>query len=190
MEISDFYQEVIKSLNNNNVEFLLMGGLAVGFHGYARYTGDMDLWINPSGKNLKKLSDALKSLKYSTEVINQIIKSRPIDHPTPIRLFSEDEKFKVDLMTTIFYEPLTFKACKERSVKNDLGGFTLHIIGIRDLIEIKSSIKRSDGSLKDLVDAQELRKILDRGESIDIEKKTSLLKRIFKKLGKGKGMSM
>ncbi|MEM8940257.1 MAG: hypothetical protein AAGC64_13030 [Bacteroidota bacterium] len=86
-------------------------------------------------------------------------------------------------MTSIFYEPLTFNACNQRAVKNDLGGFTLPVIGIKDLIEIKSNVKRYDGNLKDLVDAQELRKILDRGETIDIEKKSSI-KRIFKKPGK------
>jgi hypothetical protein len=46
MEISGFYKEVIEKLNKNDVSFLLVGGLAFGFHGYARFTGDMDLWID------------------------------------------------------------------------------------------------------------------------------------------------
>lgn len=170
MEISGFYKEVIEKLNKNNVEFLLVGGLAVGFHGYARYTGDMDLWINPINDNLDRLGNALIDLKYSKDVIKEIMASRPIDHPTPIRLFSEDDKFKVDLMTSIFYEPLTFSACINRAIKNDLGGYILPVIDIRDLIAIKSNVKRYDGNLKDLVDAQELRKILHRGETKDIEK--------------------
>ncbi len=44
--------------------------------------------------------------------------------------------------------------------------------------------------MKDLVDAQELRKILDRQKTIPIEKKPTLLKRVFKKSGKGKGPSL
>lgn len=173
MEISGFYREVIEKLNKNNVEFLLVGGLAVGFHGYARFTGDMDLWINPTSDNLDRLGNALIDLKYSKDVVKEIMSSRPIDHPTPIRIFSEDDKFKVDLMTSIFYEPLTFSACTERAVKNDLGGHILPVIDIRDLIAIKSNVKRYDGNLKDLVDAEELRKILARGETKAIEKKTS-----------------
>lgn len=177
-------------LNRNQVEFLLVGGLAVGFHGYARFTGDMDLWINPTKENLDKLGCALEDLKYSKDVVEDIMSSRPINHPTPIRIFSEDQKFMVDLMTSIFYEPLTFSACNERAVKNDLGGIMLPVIGLKDLIEIKSNVKRHDGSMKDLVDAQELRKILHRSKTVTIEKKPSFLKKLFKKMGKGKGFSM
>ena len=65
MDIGGFYEEVIKSLNYHKVDFLLVGGLAVGFHGYARYTGDMDLWLNPVKDNLYKLGEALIDLNYS-----------------------------------------------------------------------------------------------------------------------------
>ncbi len=181
MEISGFYKEVIEKLNKNDVSFLLVGGLAVGFHGYARFTGDMDLWIDPSNDNLTKLGASLVDLAYSEKVVNEIMNARPVDHPTPIRIFSEDSRFKVDLMTSIFYEPLTFRACSKRAVQTKLSGYTLPVIGIKDLIEIKSNVKRPKGNLKDLVDAQELRKILDRGNTLDIEKKPSLFKRWFRK---------
>lgn len=59
MEIEGFYKEVLEQLTNNKVEFLLVGGLAVGFHGYARFTGDMDLWLKPSHDNLERLGNAL-----------------------------------------------------------------------------------------------------------------------------------
>lgn len=150
----------------------------------------MDLWINPTKENIARLGHGLEDLKYSKDVVNQILSSRPINHPTPIRVFSEDKKFKVDLMTSIFHEPLTFSACSERAVQNNLGDLILPVIGLKDLIEIKSNVKRYDGNMKDLVDAQELRKILDRGKTITIEKDPSIIKRIFKKLGKDKGMSM
>ena len=182
MDISGFYKEVIEKLNEDNVEFLLVGGLAVGFHGYARFTGDMDLWLNPSGENLNRLGKALSNLKYSRDVIEDILKSRPVEHPTPIRLFSEDEKFKVDLMTTIFYERLTFQACNLRAVKHDVGGHRLRIIGLKDLIDIKSNVKRYDGNLKDLVDAQELRKILERGKTLEIQKNPSVINKLFKQV--------
>lgn len=186
MEISGFYREVIEKFNENGVEFLLVGGLAVGFYGYARYTGDMDLWINPSQQNLARLGKSLSDLKYTQDVIDEILTSRPVDHPTPIRLFSEDDQLKIDLMTSILYEPLTFSACRERAVSYDLGGHVLPVIGIRDLIEIKRNVKRYDGNLKDLVDAEELLKILDRREpkARIIEHKPSLLQRMLKYLGK------
>lgn len=180
MVIEGFYKEVIDALNKNKVDFLLVGGLAVGFHGYARYTGDMDLWVEASHSNLSRLSSALKDLKYTDDVISNVINERPVNHPTPIRLFEENERFKVDLMTTIYYEPLTFEACQKRSQLLEINGTPLPLIGLKDLIEIKSNIKRHDGNFKDMVDAVELRKILEKSETKIIAKKPSLIKKIFK----------
>lgn len=180
MEISGFYKEVIQKLNEQNVEYLLVGGLAVGFYGYARFTGDMDLWLNPTSENLNRLAKSLLELNYSKQVVKDILNSRPTDHPTPIRIFSEDGFLKVDLMTSILYEPLTFKSCFQRSSKQKISNQEVCVIGIRDLIEIKSNVNRSTGSLKDLVDAQELQKILERGEILQIDRKPSLLDKILK----------
>lgn len=179
MEITGFYKEVLNALNENEVKFVLVGGLAVGFHGYARYTGDMDLWIKADNENLNCLSKALIQLKYSQEVIEKVIIERPVNHPTPIRLFSDNESFKVDLMTTIYYEPLTFEACYARSQTHIVNDLKLPIIGLKDLIEIKSNVKRSDGNMKDLVDAQELRKILKGSKTGEIVKRPSFFKRLF-----------
>lgn len=181
MEIEGFYEEVIVNLDENDVEFLLVGGLAVGFYGYARFTGDMDLWINPSTQNLKKLEVALQALGFASHAIESILEARPIDHPTPIRLFSEDDRFKVDLMTTIYYEPLTFQACYERAQILAIGKNRLRVIGIKDLIDIKSNVQRADGNIKDLVDAHELRKILERRDVIDIGEKESFIRRLIAK---------
>lgn len=185
MVIDGFYKEVIEALNKNDVKFLLVGGLAVGFYGYARYTGDMDLWLDASKSNLIRLGNALNQLKYSQDAIDKVIHERPVNHPTPIRLFEENEVFKVDLMTTIYYEPLTFEACINRAEIQILNGITVPIIGLKDLIEIKSNVKRYDGNFKDMVDAVELRKILEQSESKTITKKNTLFKRLFKSKYKG-----
>ena len=54
---SDF-RDFIKSLNDNEVDYLLVGGYAVILHGYRRTTGDLDIWVNRTKENYKKLSDA------------------------------------------------------------------------------------------------------------------------------------
>ena len=54
---SDF-RDFIQSLNNNNVDYLLVGGYAVILHGYRRSTGDMDIWVNRTKENYKKLATA------------------------------------------------------------------------------------------------------------------------------------
>ncbi len=49
------FREFIKCLNDNNVDYLLVGGYAVIIHGYRRTTGDMDIWVDNTKENYKKL---------------------------------------------------------------------------------------------------------------------------------------
>lgn len=179
MVIDGFYKEVLDVLNQNQVRFLLVGGLAVGFYGYSRYTGDMDLWLDATTSNMVRLGKALKQLGYTEEAIFQVINERPPDHPTPIRLFEENEEFKVDLMTTIYYEPLTFEACFGRASMQQLHNSHVPVIGLEDLIEIKSQARRHDETLKDMVDAMELRKILERSQYRTISSQASWWQSLF-----------
>ncbi len=52
------FQEFIRAINDCEVEYLLVGGYAVIAHGYPRTTGDMNLWINPTEANYKRLHTA------------------------------------------------------------------------------------------------------------------------------------
>jgi hypothetical protein len=49
------FTEFIDSLNHKEVEYILVGGYAVIYHGYNRTTGDLDIWVNPTSANYKKL---------------------------------------------------------------------------------------------------------------------------------------
>lgn len=49
------FKEFAELLNKNGVEYLVVGGYAVGVHGHPRYTGDIDFWIRPEQTNAEKL---------------------------------------------------------------------------------------------------------------------------------------
>src|SRR5580692_6260615 len=49
------FKEFLKSLNSNNVEYLLIGGYAVGIYGHIRATNDLDVWVNVSPENAAKI---------------------------------------------------------------------------------------------------------------------------------------
>ena len=55
---NDDFRDFIDALNNHNVEYILVGGYSVILHGYVRTTGDMDIWVNKSAENYKKLIEA------------------------------------------------------------------------------------------------------------------------------------
>ena len=54
------FKEFLKLLNDLDVQYLLVGGYAVAYHGYPRTTADMDLWIDKSPENAIKLVDAFQ----------------------------------------------------------------------------------------------------------------------------------
>ncbi len=55
------FREFIAALNNNKVEYLLVGGYAVILHGYRRTTGDLDIWVNTTEENYEKLLKAYRA---------------------------------------------------------------------------------------------------------------------------------
>lgn len=55
MELPDEFKEFLKLLNEKSVRYLLIGGYAVGYHGYPRATNDMDIWIAIHPDNAKKI---------------------------------------------------------------------------------------------------------------------------------------
>lgn len=52
--------DILSAFTDENVEYLLVGGYALGFHGYSRGTGDIDLWIRREQANSEKVFRALK----------------------------------------------------------------------------------------------------------------------------------
>ena len=60
------FKEFLSLLNENDVEYLLIGGYAVGYHGYPRATNDMDVWIAINPKNAERIVTALKEFGFDT----------------------------------------------------------------------------------------------------------------------------
>jgi hypothetical protein len=52
MEIRNYFKELLELFNKNKVEYLIVGGYALAFHGAPRFTGAIDLFVGPSGASL------------------------------------------------------------------------------------------------------------------------------------------
>ena len=53
--LSPDFKEFIELLNAHNVEYLIVGGYALAFHGHPRYTKDIDVWIGANPENAQKM---------------------------------------------------------------------------------------------------------------------------------------
>lgn len=56
-------RELLKTLSDHGVRFVVIGGFAVGVHGYPRATRDLDVVPEPTVENMKRLADAIATLK-------------------------------------------------------------------------------------------------------------------------------
>ncbi|WP_449437160.1 hypothetical protein [Pedobacter steynii] len=73
MTLAEDFEDFIKLLNLHEVEYMIVGGYALAFHGKPRHTGDLDIWINISERNatqmLKVLNDfGLQSLDFQKKI--------------------------------------------------------------------------------------------------------------------------
>ena len=59
------FKEFLQLLNANGVEYLLVGGYAVGYHGYVRATADMDIWIALKPQNAVKAVETLHQFGFA-----------------------------------------------------------------------------------------------------------------------------
>jgi hypothetical protein len=139
------FKEFLKLLNGKNVRYLLIGGYAVGYHGYPRATGDMDVWIAIHPDNAQKMVAVLKAFGF--------------DHPelTP-ELFLKKNKIirmgrppmRLEISTGI--SGVEFDECYASRIVDTLDGVEINII---DLPHLKAN-KKAAGRLKDLADLENL----------------------------------
>lgn len=127
---SDF-REFIECFNKADVEYVLVGGYSVIIHGYSRTTGDMDIWVNKTDENYKKIVLAFNEFKM------------PVFDMT-LEKFSHSEldvfRFglppsRIDLMTNVL--GLVFEETFERSSLHNIEGLDIRVIHINDLIRAK-----------------------------------------------------
>jgi len=141
------FKEFVQLLIKNQVEYLVVGGYAVSIHGYPRYTGDLDIWINPTPKNSVKVLDCLNEFGFSSLELteNDFIKEYGIiqlGYP-PVR---------IDIINTL--DGVTFDECFQNKSIIEIDGLSVYIISLNDLIKNKKTIARP----RDIDDIENLTK--------------------------------
>jgi hypothetical protein len=134
---SDF-KEFLKLLNAHQVEYLLIGGYAVGFHGYPRATADMDIWIAMNPANADKIVAVLKEFGFNLPDLspNIFLKEWQIIRMglPPVR---------IEITTTI--SGVNFRDCFAQRVVADLDGVKTNLISLAHLkINKKAAARHQD----------------------------------------------
>jgi len=139
------FKDFLKLLNAHNVEYLLIGGYAVGYYGYPRATVDLDIWIAIHRQNAEKIVAVLKEFGFdppelSPELFlkeNQIIRMGV----PPLRL---------EITTHI--SGVEFNDCYQSRVVDMVDGVEINLISLENL----KTNKKASGRYKDLNDLENL----------------------------------
>jgi len=145
MVLNQDFREFIKQLNEKKVKYLVVGGYAVAFHGYPRYTKDIDFWIWLNEENADRMLKALKDFGFDSLDIK---KDDFLDEDMVIQLGYPPNR--IDLLTDV--SGVEFEACYQQKIQVEIDGLNINFIGLENLIQNK----RASGRIQDLADAENL----------------------------------
>ncbi|HEU5053646.1 MAG TPA: nucleotidyltransferase [Hanamia sp.] len=144
--LSRDFKEFVELLIKNKAEYLVVGGYAVAIHGYPRYTGDLDIWLNPTPENAKSILRAVNEFGFSSFNLTESDFTKPgnviqLGYP-PLR---------IDLLTEV--DGVTFEECFINRKEVQMDNLVVNFIGYEDLIKNK----KESGRLRDIDDIENLK---------------------------------
>jgi len=148
MKLTRDMLDLIDLFNRHNVEYMLVGGVAVACHGYVRTTQDIDFLVFPSEANAEKVMAALTDFGFGNAGIPKECFAR---ESTAVHIGVEPNR--IDFLTSL--DGVSNETLFKNKERISLEGRELRVISMRDLIKVKKKSAR----LKDLADADELEKI-------------------------------
>ncbi|MEY3000534.1 MAG: hypothetical protein RL648_748 [Verrucomicrobiota bacterium] len=148
--LNPHFQAFIALLEKNKVRYLIVGGYAVGLHGFPRYTGDIDVFIAISEENARLVLKTFSEFGFGDLGLKE---SDFMEDEIVVEIGREP--LKIQILTGI--DGVTFEECWSDRISVQLSGLEVPFIGIDSLIRNKAATPRA----KDKIDLQELRRIRD-----------------------------
>jgi hypothetical protein len=145
METQKDFKELLELLNAHSVEFVIVGGYALAFHGAPRYTGDLDVFVKPDESNAANVLKALDSfgfgfMGFTIEDFSKPGKVAQLGYP-PVR---------IDIITSI--TGVSWEDACSNAMESNYGDVPVKFLGKKELI----ANKRAVGRHKDLADVEAL----------------------------------
>lgn len=140
------FREFLACLNDAGVEYLLIGGHAVAYHGYPRVTSDMDVWINRTPDNAAKVLSAIRSF-FGTDMAG--LTTVQLLDPETVTHFGARPHL-IEVLNKI--SGGDFAQAWPRRIATDYDGVPVQMISLADLKQNKQASARG----KDIADLENL----------------------------------
>lgn len=147
LEVKKDYKELLELLNGKKVEYLIVGAYALAFHGHPRFTGDIDIFVNSTDENARKIIEALNEFGFES------LGLEPDDFQQPDNIIQLGfSPIRIDFLTSI--DGVTWDEALNGSVTGTYGDIPVKYLGKNEFIKNK----KASGRLKDLADIEEITK--------------------------------
>jgi predicted nucleotidyltransferase len=145
MKLTEDFKDFLKLLNEHQVKYLLIGGLAVAVHGYPRATGDMDIWIANDVNNAERITEVVRKFGFNLPQVQPdlFLKTDKI-----IRMGVPPVRIELFLSVT----GLNFEECYQNRIIKNIDGIEVKVIDLSNLIKNKKIVGRN----RDLDDIENL----------------------------------
>jgi predicted nucleotidyltransferase len=146
--LNKHFQDFLGLLEKHNVEYVIVGGYAVGVHGFPRYTGAMDVFVAISGENAGRLVEVFSEFGFASLSLKA---SDFLEPDTVVEVGREP--MKIQVLTGI--DGVTFDRCRSDRMMVNISGLQVPFIGFESLLANKAASPRS----KDRIDLEELTRL-------------------------------
>ena len=145
MEAQQDFKELLELFNARGVEFLIVGGYALAFHGAPRFTGDLDVLVKPDSDNAARVLAALADFGFGSLALT----TADFDKPEQVVQLGVPP-VRVDIITSL--SGIAWQAAFSGRAAGEYGGVPVCYIGRSEFI----ANKRATGRAKDLADIEAL----------------------------------
>jgi hypothetical protein len=145
METQPDFRELLALFNAHHVEYLIVGGYALAFHGAPRFTGDLDILVSPEAANAQRILTALEAFGFASVGLT------PSDFERPDQVVQLGvPPVRIDLITSI--TGVSWNEAWAGRVTGRYGDIPVFYIGRAQFV----ANKRATGRTKDVADLEVL----------------------------------
>ena len=135
--VQEDFLEFIAALNGQQVEYLIVGGYAVIYHGYPRTTGDLDVWVNKTEENYDRLVKTFEDFGMPTfDMTKENFLSKP---ELDVFAFGRSP-VSIEILNSV--KGLKFEGAFENSVTTEMSGVEVRLLSREDLLVAKRAANR------------------------------------------------
>jgi hypothetical protein len=136
MKVEKDYEELLDLFNRHSVKYCIVGSFALAFYARPRYTKDLDILIDPTIENARRVLDALKDFGFGSLALSED------DFTEKGKIIQLGyEPVRVDILTSL--EGMDFSTIWDNRSHGQFGKQQVCFIGLNEFIKVKQAANRS-----------------------------------------------